>query len=503
MGMRGALILCLVSSTAVAQAIILEGELPATGPDFVLIPFDVPAGTAEIEVRHPPQQADNILDYGLRDPERFRGWGGGNKEPVVIAANAASRSYLTGPLPAGKWNVVIGKAKVATSPAKYRLEIDVRTTQTLPAQPQRKPYVAAAALKTTSRWYAGDFHVHSRESGDASPTLDEIATFARGRGLDFVELSDHNTVAQLDYLVDAQSRSTDVLFIPGVEFTTYAGHANGIGATKYVDHLFGVDGQTFELAAKAFADQGAVLAINHPMLDLGQQCIGCAWKQKVPKEQLGAVEIGTGGWNVTGLLFTREAIAYWANLVKAGLHVAAIGGSDDHSAGKGTAALDSPIGNPTTMVFAHELSAAGIVEGVKQGRTVVKLQGPMDPMLELTAGTARLGDTVKADAATLTAKVTGGRGQQLKLFHNGGVEKTIDIDADDFTATQALTLPSATDWWRAEVWVDGQPRTVTSHIWHVKADAKAGGCSATALSPLLLALVLWARRGFSARPPSL
>jgi len=496
--MRGPLLLCLVSFAAVAQPIILEGELPSTGGDFVLIPFDVPAGTAEIEVRHPVQQPDNILDYGLRDPERFRGWGGGNKEPIVIAANAASRSYLTGSLPAGKWKVIVGKAKVVTSPAKYRLEIDLRTTQTLPAQPERKPYVAVAALKTTARWYAGDFHVHSRESGDAAPTLDEISAFARGRGLDFVEISDHNTVAQLDFLNDAQARSTDVLFIPGVEFTTYAGHANGIGATKYVDHLFGIDGQSFDLAAKAFADQGAVLAINHPMLDLGLQCIGCAWKQKVPKEQLGAVEIGTGGWNVTGLLFTREAISYWANLVKAGLHVAPIGGSDDHSAGKGMDALDSPIGSPTTMVFATELSAAGILEGVKQGRTVVKLQGPMDPMVELTAGAARLGDTLKADSATLEAKVTGGKGHQLKLFHNGTLAKTVEVDADDFKATESMTAPATgSDWWRAEVWVDGQPRTVTGHLWQAKGDPVVPmktGCSATAISPLLLALLLWARR---------
>lgn len=492
--MRSLCLSLFVSSVALAQPLILEGDLPTTGPDFVMIPFDVPAGTTEIEVRHPVQQTDNILDYGLHDPARFRGWGGGNKEPIVISEKAASRSYLTGALPTGKWSVVIGKAKVVMSPAKYRLEIELRTTVTLPAQPERKPYVAAPALKSTARWYAGDFHVHSRESGDADPTLDAIAAFARGRGLDFVELTDHNTVSQLDFLNDAQSRSTDVLFIPGVEFTTYAGHANGIGATKYVDHRFGIDGQTFDLAAKAFADQGAVLSINHPMLDLGLQCIGCAWKQKIPKDQLGAVEIGTGGWNVTGLLFTREAIAFWSRLVGQGLHVAPIGGSDDHSAGKAMDSLASPIGNPTTMVFASELSAAGIVEGVRQGRTVVKLQGPMDPMVELSAGVARIGDTLKADTASLEVKVTAGKGHQLKVLRNGVVAATFEVDADPFVATQALTAPAdgSADWWRAEVWVEGQPRTVTGHLWNAKADEVPvkRGCSATSLGPLLLGVLL-------------
>ncbi len=495
-----------VSSVALAQPVVLEGELPTTGPDFVLIPFDVPAGTAEIEVRHPVQQPENILDYGLHDPERFRGWGGGNKEPIVIAEKSASRSYLTGPLPAGKWNVVIGKAKVVTAPAKYRIEIELRTAVTLPAQPERKPYVAAPALGKTARWYAGDFHVHSRESGDADPSLDVIATFARGRGLDFVELSDHNTVSQLDFIGDAQSRFADLLFIPGVELTTYAGHANGIGATKYVDHRFGIDGQTFDAAAKAIANQGAVLSINHPMLDLGTTCIGCAWKQKSPKDQLGAVEIGTGGWNVTGLLFTRQAIAFWTRLVHQGLHVAPVGGSDDHSAGKAMDSLASPIGNPTTMVFASELSAAAIVEGVRQGRTVVKLQGPADPMVELSAGFARIGDTLKADTGTLEAKVTGGKGQQLKILRNGEVVQTVAVDADPFTATQSLTAPATgEDAWRAEVWVEEQPRTISGHVWLAKAEVVAppvkSGCSATALGPVLLGvlLVLRARRASSTR----
>ena len=236
-----------------------------------------------------------------------------------------------------------------------------------------------------------------------------------------------------------------------------------------------------------------MLSINHPLLDLGTACIGCAWKQKVPKDQLGAVEIGTGGWDVTGLLFTREAIAYWTRLVAQGLHVAPIGGSDDHSAGKAMDALASPIGNPTTMVFATELSAAGIVEGVRQGRTVVKLQGPADPMVELAAGAAKIGDTLRAATATLEATVPAGKGHQLKLLRNGTVVQTLEVDADPFVATQALTAPTdaSQDFWRAEVWVDGQVRTVTGHLWLARAEEPAKkGCSATGWGPALLGLLL-------------
>jgi hypothetical protein len=80
-----------------------------------------------------------------------------------------------------------------------------------------------------------------------------------------------------------------------------------------------------------------------------------------------------------GKLFTPKAIEMWDALCSDGRHVAAIGGSDDHQGGVGMGAFYSPIGSPTTMVFASELSAAAIIEGIKNGRTVVKLQGPSDP----------------------------------------------------------------------------------------------------------------------------
>ena len=234
------LALTAASSRSSAQTpLVLDADIPAGTARYFAVPFAVPDGTREIEVRHDDGSAANILDWGLADPTRFRGWGGGNTEAAIVTADAASRSYLPGAIPAGQWLLLIGQAKVVDSPAHYHVEIYLRTTPTLAAQPQRRPYADAPALSTGPRWYAGDFHVHSRESGDATPTADAVATFARGRGLDFVELSEHNTVSDLDLLADAQSRHPDLLFVPGIEVTTYSGHANAIGATRWVDFRVG------------------------------------------------------------------------------------------------------------------------------------------------------------------------------------------------------------------------------------------------------------------------
>lgn len=484
------LLLLLCSAPAWAAPLVLEGDLPdGGGSDFVMIPFDVPAGTEEIEIAHPKQQPENILDYGVFDSNgAFRGYGGGNDEPAVIGRLASSRSYLIGPLPAGQWGAMIGKAKVVVSPARYRLEIELRTTATLPPQPMRAPYVPSAPLSTEARWYAGDFHQHSRESGDASPTMDAVATFARGRGLDFVEYSEHNTISQLDFFNDVQSRHPQLLLLPGVEFTTYAGHANGIGSTTYIDHRLGLNGVTIDSALAALTAQpNVVLSINHPLLDLGMTCIGCAWKHKIPRELLGAVEIGTGGFDKTGLIFGKQTIAWWERLSAQGLHLAPVGGSDDHSGGTGMGMFDSPIGSPTTMVFATQLDAASIVEGVRKGHTVVKLQGPSDPMVDLRIGDGMVGDSVVAKSPPLKVTVTGGAGSKLVVLKDGMEALSADVTSDPFEFTDTASAGR----YRAEVQISGQPRTVTANLWVSDPvdPPMPMGCSC-ASAPELLAIAL-------------
>jgi hypothetical protein len=446
--------------------------VPAGDERHFFVPFEVPDGVAEIEVRHDDLSDANILDWGLEDPQGFRGWGGGNTEPAVVGELAASRSYVPGPIPGGTWRVVVGEAKILEQPARYRIDVVLRDAPTLAPQ-ARAPYEAVAALSSQARWYRGDFHVHSIESGDARPPLDEIADFAKSRGLDFVVITDHNTLTAQDFFVEVQTRHPDLLLVPGMEFTTYWGHATALGATVRVDDKVELAGASIELAVDAFAAQGALFSINHPTLDLGDLCIGCAWKLEIDPARIDGVEIATGGWSQSGQLFAESAIAFWDLVCATGRHVVALGGSDDHRAGVDLGTFDSPIGDPTTLVFADELSVAAIIEGVRRGRTVVKLQGPNDPMLELATSGTR----------ALRATMTGGVGASVRFVRNGVPLEAAAVDSDPFVQELAITPPaSGEDRYRAEVLVDDHPRTVTSHVWIAPAPASVtrvealGGC---------------------------
>ncbi|MCA9530618.1 MAG: PHP domain-containing protein [Myxococcales bacterium] len=449
------------------QVIHLTGDVPMDDSSFLFLPFEVPAGTAEIEVKHSDLSSKNILDWGLNDPNGYRGWGGGKSADAIVGVDAASPSYAPGPLPAGTWQVVIGKAQILDPPGQYDVTITLRTEPTLAPQTERAPYEPPAPLSSDARWYAGDLHMHTIHS-DGTPTVEELAVLAEQRGLDFIEVSDHNNVTQLDYYKEVQARHPTVLLIPGEEWTTYEGHANAIGVTRVVPFTLGVDGVTANVAADDTHAQGGLFSINHPTLDLGDACIGCAWTQPIDPFKVDAVEIENGAYSKYGQLFYEKNLAFWDGLLDSGAHIAAVGGSDDHKGAHASGFTESVIGRPTTMVYASELSVAAIVDGIKHHRTVVKLDDVDDPMIELRAdGELPDGGTIEAASMTLSVHVEGAMGGEVRLYKNGAaLADVVAVDSGDFTHDIVVDAPpSGEDRYRAELSVGGQPAAVTSHVW--------------------------------------
>jgi len=447
--------------------LVFTGEVPRGNETHFFVSFEVPEGVVEIEVRHDNLSSANILDWGLDDPNGFRGWGGGNSEPAIVGEQAASRSYVPGPMPAGTWEVVVGKARIDELPAMYRIEIFLRTEATLPSQP-RAPYQDPGVLDDETRWYAGDFHVHSWESGDAGGTMEKALDYARRIGLDFIMFSEHNTNAGLTYYGVVQPEYPDVLILPGVEWTTYSGHANALGATEWVDHKTGVRGATAEAAIQAYQDQGALFYPTHPTEDVGALCLGCLWEYDVDPAALDGVEVWTSKlW---------DAVEFFDEACENGSHAVAIGGSDDHDAGQRVLPYTTPIGTPTTMVFAENLSVAGILQGVRDGRTVVKVDGVDGPMLETELTGERVGDTVFGDRSTLSAVVTGGEGLTLLVIKNGSVTNSVTIDADPFMHQEEVVAPEqGEDRYRHQVVSGTKPKTIGSYVWLQPAEARPDG----------------------------
>jgi hypothetical protein len=489
----------------VLSMVHLEGDVTAAGGDYVDVPFTVPAGTVEIQVVHTDNSDNDILDFGVYGPEGFRGWGGGGEEDAVIGVAESSRSYLPGPITPGAWTVSIGKAKLDADGAHYTIDVICRDNATLPVR-ARAPYTAVE-LSTERHWYKGDFHVHSHESDDSTATLDQISTLARQRGLDFVNISDHNTSSHLALLAEAQKSLSNFLFLRGAEVTTYSGHGNAVGLDHYVDHRIGHLGRTIEATIGEVRAAGALFLVNHPTLDLGENCLGCPWEHATtPWEMVNGIEIITGRWDVVERLFVPSAIKKWDELLDAGYRITAVSGSDDHRAGMGTGITDTALGSPCTLVLADGLSEAAIMRGVAEGRTIVQLRGPDDPFVEMHIGDAEIGDTISAGTAKVAATVTGGQGYFLQLWRDGKKLEQIEVTSNDFSHTFS-DEPGAGQHrrYRLELINDSNNRVVvTSHIYVDGTDAGGGCCQSGRGAPnlaLIAIVALWLHRRRS-RPSS-
>ena len=68
-----------------SDPLLFEGTVPDGPETHFFVPFEVTdEDIVEIVVCHDDLSSANILDWGLDDPNGFRGWGGGNSEPAIV-----------------------------------------------------------------------------------------------------------------------------------------------------------------------------------------------------------------------------------------------------------------------------------------------------------------------------------------------------------------------------------------------------------------------------------
>ena len=330
------------------------------------LPFDVPAGSGSVRVRLEYPRGGGVVDLGCFGPDGFRGWSGGARDRYEIGEFTATPGYLPGGLEAGEWHVVLGLHRVP-EPLEYTVTVETSpepvsvAARQVPVAAERPPGRGLPAA-SGKRWVAGDLHSHSEHS-DGSLGIDALAASAAESGLEFLAVTDHNTVSHHPHLA-AAGRRHGLLLLPGQEITTERGHANAFGAIPWVDFR-----QPAAAWASAVADAGGLLSVNHPI------AVDCAWRQHLP-QPAPLAEV----WHCTWRDRTWSGpLAWWlAN----GTGTVAIGGSDFHSPGR-----DRPLGCPTTWVEVDdgEPTTDTVLAGLRAGRVAVAAD-PFGPVLLRTGG---------------------------------------------------------------------------------------------------------------------
>ncbi|RYG33151.1 MAG: PHP domain-containing protein [Burkholderiales bacterium] len=371
----------------------LTGEITrADHQTYRELPFVVPRDITRLKVEFSYDKENRtVIDLGLRDPQGQRGWSGGNKSIFYVGSTDATPSYKPGRLQEGEWKLILGIPNIREGQtAKYRATITFNTPG--PEHFQHDDYpVMVEVLSDKAGWYRGDFHTHTAHS-DGSCDVDGVRepcppreTFyaARDAGLDFVAVTDHNTITQRDSFF--RQGIENLLLVPGTEITTFHGHANVIGNTDFLDFQLGSPRLPTLTKLLDQADAaGAFVSVNHPGLPSGEICMGCGWTVKdTDWSRVTAIEVANGSSLRQG--GPAAGLRFWDNLLQQGHRLTAIGGSDNHDAKDRTGAKQPPIGYPTTAVYSSDLSTRGIIEGVKSGRVFIDLANMPGATLDVGA----------------------------------------------------------------------------------------------------------------------
>ena len=401
-------LMALHAQTNTKPDIVLKGTVHGSqNNSYVEAPFAVPSGTVSITVafHYTGKDQHTALDLGLLDPERFRGWSGGNKDHFTVSTTNATPSYLPGPLPPGQWKIIIGVPNIRkTITSSYEADIFFTRNNDEPTS------FADAPLRSEPAWYRGDLHMHTAHSDGSCLSQGGrkvpcpvflTAEAASARGLDFIAVTDHNTTSHYNDLRELQPYFDKLLFIPGREITTFWGHANLFGPTEFVDFRVGTTVPSIQSLFEQAGRMHAILSINHPNDPTGEICMGCGWTPKDPIDPhlIQSIEAVNGGAEEG----QHSGISFWEKYLKQGYRITAIGGSDNHNA-QSPAGTRSAIGSPTTVIYANDLSVPSLLDGIRKGHVFIDLSASRDRQMEVFAEDngqkAIMGDALQAPAGS-------------------------------------------------------------------------------------------------------
>lgn len=313
-------------------------------------------------------------------------------------------------------------------------------------------------------WYRGDLHLHTTFSDGHHPPV-ELAQLARDEGLDFIAVTDHNSIDSFSEFGD----DPGILVIPGIEATVTDGHWNVFGMPGWQEWLQKVcvgrmsfslkgTGLTTNDLLQQSSNLGLLNSVNHPLLKPWE------WRDGLTDlRYVNCIEIWNDPLWPDNEQANPQAVALWTNWLNAGYRITAIGGSDFHFLpGESPGYPGERPGLPMTYVWAQELSGAGVLAGIKSQRVYVS----MGPRLTFNADADGKTEDIGGDLGIISGEVNltasiyeapDGSCMRLvkggKTIHQAAVKGGLMAEFSDTTSSERP------EWYRLEV-VDSEERVL-------------------------------------------
>jgi hypothetical protein len=322
-------------------------------------------------------------------------------------------------------------------------------------------------------WYRGDFHVHTNASmdGDYPPNL--VAGLAKTEGLDFVTITDHNSIEGLRAL----DPELDFPVVPGIEVTLDKGDFNVFGVPEkrpWMDDIYGHPKsvplpERYQNVSELFqqiAGEGFLNSINHPLLNTWEWGYGFS-----DLRQVHCVELWNDLYYPGNAQANPKTVELWTGWLNAGHRVVAIGGSDYHYPPRPELGLyGERLGQPTTYVYSGELSVPAILDGVRRGRVYVSRGPQVEFQAAVNGHTFMIGDDLDERSGSIEFAVTisdAPDSAHVQIVKNGAIiAKEKLVDGKNEVRFQDHIDPAHPAWYRLEALdLERQALVITNPIF--------------------------------------
>ena len=308
---------------------------------------------------------------------------------------------------------------------------------------------------TPGYWFAGDVHLHTTHT-DGQHTVDEMAQAAIDAGLDFIIVTDHDTLRPLEDINSANMTYDDFLVMLGVEITQDWGHFVAYNVS-YLPYEINEKMRESPWEAQEAIDgllehnPDALIFLAHPLFP------NFPWDYP-DTEGFHGIET----WNSYDNRSydhpdSVSAFAWWDELNNDGRRILSTAVSDAHRR--------DYIGSTRIHVYAPSLEEDSIIAAIRNGT----YYGTNGPELTFSAGNTMMGGSHRVGRGTNSVSLTVGGSYtsnitQANLIVNGDIEHTWFPNEAEFSDTHTIEV-SRGDFARLEIFADGNHFAFSNPIW--------------------------------------
>lgn len=224
------------------------------------------------------------------------------------------------------------------------------------------------AQTTDPKWFKGNTHTHTLNT-DGRDIPYDVAKWYRERGYNFIVMTDHEYITNIEPLNSLLGRTGQFLVISGQEVTDSSEgkpiHSNGLGLTKVVmPSKLSTRVASLQKNIDNIRAGGGIPQLNHPNF-------GWALSANEIKQLKGLklMEIYNGHPMVNNMGGGGQpsAEAIWDELLTSGMQIYGIGDDDVHQLESKGEAIEALPGQAWIYVQARELTSDAILKAIDSG----------------------------------------------------------------------------------------------------------------------------------------